>query len=43
MKNVDSKKCQGSVKIKIKNIASSNEEYITKVPSNFPNVYIFNF
>jgi hypothetical protein len=33
-------KCQSSVKIKIKNIVSSNEKFIIKVHWNFPNIYI---
>jgi len=43
MKIVDSKKCQSSVKIKIKKKPSSNEEFISEVHWNFPNIYFFKF
>jgi hypothetical protein len=40
-KNVDSKKCQSSVKIKLKNKTSSNENFNNEVHWNFFNIYKF--
>jgi hypothetical protein len=36
MKNVDSKNCQNSLKLKNKNKTSSNKEFINEVHWNFP-------